>query len=53
MKKHVKLEHNTLIKKFCQKQFDVVATISLSYEPTKKWAHVTPSAIFSFISFTN
>jgi hypothetical protein len=27
MKKHVKLEHNTLIKMFCKKQFDAAATI--------------------------
>jgi hypothetical protein len=53
MKKHVKLEHNTLILKIRQKQFDVVVTISLSCEPTKKWAHVTPSAIFNSFSFTN
>jgi hypothetical protein len=36
MKKHLELEHNTLIKKFCQKQYDVTATISLSCEPAKK-----------------
>jgi hypothetical protein len=53
MEKHVELEHNTLIKKFHKKQFDVVTIISLSCEPTKKQAHVTPSAIFGFFSFTN
>jgi hypothetical protein len=31
----------------------VAATISLFREPTKKWVHVTPSAIFVFFSFTN
>jgi hypothetical protein len=36
MKKHVKFEHNTLIKKFRKFFFDVVATISLSCELTKK-----------------
>jgi len=36
MKKHLELEHKTLIKKFCQKQYDVTATISLSCEPAKK-----------------
>jgi hypothetical protein len=53
MTKHVELEHNTLIKKFCQKKSDVATTISLSHEPTKKRAHVIPSAISSFFSFTN
>jgi hypothetical protein len=48
MKKHVELEHSSLIKKFFEKQNNVVAT-PLSCEPTKKWAHVTPSAIFIFI----
>jgi hypothetical protein len=48
MKKHVELEPNTLIKKFCKKQSNVAATISLSCEPTKKWVHVTPSAISGF-----
>jgi hypothetical protein len=53
MKKHVELEHNTLIKKFCQKQYDVAAIISLSCEPAKKRTHVTLSAIFGFFSSTN
>jgi hypothetical protein len=53
MKKHVELEHNILIKMFCPKKFDVATTISLSYEPTKKRAHVIPSAISSFFSSTN
>jgi hypothetical protein len=53
MKKHVELEHNTLIKKFCQEQFDVAAIISLSHELTKKQVHLTPSAISGFFSFTN
>jgi hypothetical protein len=48
MKKHVELETNTLIKKFCKKKFDVVATISFSCEPAKRRVHVTPSAISSF-----
>jgi hypothetical protein len=39
MKKHVELEPNTLIKKFCKKQSDVVATISLSCELAKKWEY--------------
>jgi hypothetical protein len=51
MKKHVELEHNTLIKKFCQKQFDMAAIISLSRELAKKHVHVTPSAIFGFFFF--
>jgi hypothetical protein len=51
MKKHVELETNTLIKKFCKKQFDVVATISFSCEPAKRQVHVTPSAISSFFFF--
>jgi len=51
MKKHVDLEHNTLIKIFCQKQSDVVAIISLSHEPTKKQMHVILSAISSFFFF--
>lgn len=53
MKKHVELKHNTLIKKFCPKNFDVATTITLSCEPTKKRAHVIPSVISSFFSFTN
>jgi len=53
MKKHVELEHNTLIKKFCQKNSDVAATTSLSCEPAKKRAHVIPNAISSFFSSTN
>jgi hypothetical protein len=48
MEKHVELEHNTLIKKFRKKQFDVAIIISLSREPAKKRAHVTPSAISGF-----
>jgi len=40
-------EHSSLIKKFLEKQNNVVAT-PLSCEPTKEWAHVTPSAIFMF-----
>jgi hypothetical protein len=48
MKKHVELEHNTLIKKFCPKKYDVATIISLSCKPTKKRAHVIPSAISSF-----
>jgi hypothetical protein len=51
MKKHVELEHNTLIKKFRQKQFDVAATISLSHEPTKKRVHVILGAISGFLFF--
>jgi hypothetical protein len=51
MKKHVKLEPNTLIKKFRKKQFDVATTISLSCEPTKKRVHVTPSAISGFFFY--
>jgi hypothetical protein len=51
MKKHVELEHNTLIKKFCPNFFDVATTISLSCEPAKKRAHVIPSAISSFFFF--
>jgi hypothetical protein len=53
MKKHVELEHNTLIKKFCQKQFDVAAIISLSRELAKKHVHVILSAISSFFPSTN
>ncbi len=52
MKNHVELEHNTLIKKFHQKQFDV-ATISLFCELPNMQVHVTPNAISSFFSFTN
>ncbi len=36
MKKHVKLEHETLFKKFHKKPFNLIATNSLSREPTKK-----------------
>jgi len=53
MKKHVKLEHNTLIKKFHKKKFDVATIISLSCEPTKKEAHVIPSGISSFFLQTD
>jgi hypothetical protein len=35
MKKHVELEHITLIKKFHKKESYVVVIISLSREPTK------------------
>jgi hypothetical protein len=51
MKKHVKLEHNTLTKKFHQKKCDVAATISLSCELAKKRMHVIPNAIFGFFFF--
>jgi hypothetical protein len=50
MKRHVELEHSSLIKKFLEEQNNVVAT-PLFCEPTKKWPHVTISAIFS--SFAN
>jgi preprotein translocase subunit SecB len=53
MEKHVELEHNTLIKKFCQRQYDVATTISLSRELADKQVHVTPNAIFGFFSSTN
>jgi hypothetical protein len=52
MKNHVELEHSNLIKKFLEEQNNVVAT-PLSREPTKKWAHVTPSAIFFSLLRTN
>jgi hypothetical protein len=51
MKKHGKLEHNTLIKKICPKKNYVPTTISLSCELAKKRAHVIPSAISSFFFF--
>ncbi len=35
MKKHVELEHITLIKKFHKKNSNVIVIISLSHEPTK------------------
>jgi hypothetical protein len=41
MKKDVKLEHKTLFKKFHQKPSHLIATISLSCEPAKKWEHMT------------
>jgi hypothetical protein len=53
MKKHVEFEHNALIKKNRQKQFHVATTISLSRATTKKWVHVTLSAISSFFYSTN
>jgi len=53
MKKHVDFEDNTLIKMFCQKQYDVAAIILLSHEPTKKQMYMILSAIFGFFSFTN
>jgi preprotein translocase subunit SecB len=53
MKNHVELQHNTLIKKFYQKQFDVATTISLSHELANKQVHVTSNAIFGFFFSTN
>ncbi len=51
MKKYVELEHNTLIKKFCQKQYDVATIISLSCELAEKQTHVSLTAIFGFFFF--
>jgi hypothetical protein len=40
MKKHVELEHNTIIKKFLKKKTNVVV-VPFSHELAKKWAHDT------------
>jgi hypothetical protein len=46
MKKHVELEHNTLIKKFLKKKTNVVVP-PFSHELAKKWGH-EPNAISNF-----
>jgi len=52
-KKRIKLEHITLITKFLEEQIKATTIASLSCEPNKKQAHVTPNAISSFYSSTN
>jgi hypothetical protein len=52
-KTRTKLEHNTLIRKFLEEQIKVATIASLSREPNKKQANVTPNAISSFFSSTN
>jgi hypothetical protein len=42
-----------LITKFLEEKIKAAAIASLSREPNKKQAHVTPNAIYSFFSSTN
>jgi hypothetical protein len=48
-----RIERTTLISKFLEEQIKATTIASLSCEPNKKQAHVTPNAISSFFSSTN
>jgi len=52
-KTRIELEHTTLITKFLEEQIKASVIASLSSEPNKKQAHVTPNVISSFFSSTN
>jgi hypothetical protein len=52
-KTQTELEHTTLIIKFLEEQIKATTIASLSCEPNKKQVHVTPNAIYSFLSSTN
>jgi hypothetical protein len=49
----IELEHITLITKFLEEQIKATTIASLSCDPNKKQAHVTPNVISSFFCSTN
>ncbi len=53
MKKHIEVEHNTLLKKHLEDGTIHLHRGPLDCELVNKWPHVLPSAIFGFFNFTN
>jgi hypothetical protein len=53
MKKHVEFDHYTLLQKLLVDPTNLAPRSPLDCKPSKKRAHVDPSAIFSFFSFAS